>query len=89
MNKYDSIISSISWLAVLNGVERQVSPLVLLLSQAVPTLTIVSLRVRQFTHRDHDIVQRKLVLPPSITHYVQQPAFNLDLAVHIRLQSTY
>merc|ERR1719192_2790718 len=77
--KYQS--SGVGW-RVLDGAERQVCPLALLLPQTV-RLAVVRLGVRQLGDGNRDLVQRQLLLPPVVRDHVQQAPLHLHLAVHV------
>ena len=72
-------------LIVLDGLQGEVCPLVLLLSQAL-RLPVVSLGVGQLGLRHRDVVQRQLLLPPVVSDDVEESPIYLDLAVHISVR---
>ena len=73
----------IGWrlLSVLDCLQSQVRPLVLLLLQAL-RLTVVGLGVRELSQRHRDVVQRQLLLPPVVSDDIKEPSLHLDLTVH-------
>merc|ERR1719150_669681 len=74
------------WRRVLDGAERKVCPLALLLPQTV-RLAVVRLGVWQLRDGDRDLVQRQLLLPPVVRDHVQQAPLHLHLAVHVSCRS--